>query len=111
MLITLFRVASSSLRLRSRKRLTGVDGFFATIRGSASALFCERCQPLRRCQFISCFTSGCEFLCFLLLGPSLVCPLMLHMWRELNRVSILGINPKSSVRNHNLLAGALVSVR
>src|SRR5208282_3967262 len=54
------------------------------------ALFCECCQSLRRCQFISCFPSGSEFLCFLLGRP-----LMLHMWRELYRVSILSINQKS----------------
>ena len=32
--------------------------------------------------------------------------MMLYMWRELNRVSILSINQKSSVRNQKLLAGA-----
>ena len=39
LLITLFRVASSSLRLRSRNRLMGEDGFFATIRASAWLFF------------------------------------------------------------------------
>jgi hypothetical protein len=33
---TALRVASSSLRLRARNRLTGADGFFATIRASVS---------------------------------------------------------------------------
>ena len=36
MRITFLRVASSSLRLKTRRRLTGADGFFATIRASAS---------------------------------------------------------------------------
>ena len=35
MRITFLRVASSSLRLKTRRRLTGADGFFATIRASA----------------------------------------------------------------------------
>ena len=36
MRITFLRVASSSLRLKTRRRLTGADGLFATIRASAS---------------------------------------------------------------------------
>src|SRR5208282_5167209 len=49
------------------------------------ALFCECCQSLRRCQVISCFPSGSEFLCFLL-----------GRHRYVPRCSICGVNCTAS---------------
>ena len=93
LLITLFRVASSSLRLRSRNRLMSVDGFFATIRArpwlsSASAL--SRSADVNLSAASRLAVSFFAF-CWAVIGMSPD----VYMWRELNRVSILSINQKS----------------
>ena len=60
-MITFLRVASSSLRLKTRRKLTGADGFFATIR--ASAAFFDS-AVIAQTMSISSFPSGRGFLRF-----------------------------------------------
>jgi hypothetical protein len=109
LLIKLFRVASSSLRLRSRNRLTGEDEFFATIRASAWLSFASAVSRSGDVNLLAASRLAVRLIAFCWVVIRIA--LMPHMYRELKFLDPQHKTEFSQSETKNRLRVLLPSVR